>query len=521
MKQTLTLLTITLILLSNHVQAAEFHVSTSEAFQAALSNAANNGGDDTIYLAAGIYYGNFRYLAKEANALRIQTEDGVNPGEVVLDGGKLAYVLLIKALNLYPEFYIHGIKFQRGNATNGGGLSVETNGVVYIYDSYFINNSVTHFGGGIYISQASKIVCMNNNINNNNLGSGVFISNCASVKLINNNLYSNSSNRTYGGGIYISHASIVELYNNRIINNTGDITGSGIYMNFCSIVKIKNNIINANSCSLRGAGVYINFASILDESEVILKDNIINDNISKYNSAAWINSTRVTLTGNIIYGHNTDYGVYIEAEKALYLINNTITQNYSYNTSALYIAIPETTGSFHIYNSIFWGNTSSGDFKDIYIEGYGQELTAHNNIFSDAKALWSDASNNRDIDPLFFDPDNNDFHLKPNSPCINAGNPNAPELPEFDLDGNPRTDIPDIGAYEFTDNAQHPADTDNNWTIDASEFQTYNTHWQAGKLWNDQKIPMDYATIAGLIYKKGQHYHNTGAGKPQCWVPNE
>ena len=46
-----------------------------------------------------------------------------------------------------------------------------------------------------------------------------------------------------------------------------------------------------------------------------------------------------------------------------------------------------------------------------------------------------------------------DYHLSENSPCINAGIPDTTglNLPEFDLDGNPRIsgDRIDMGAYEF------------------------------------------------------------------------
>ena len=69
---------------------------------------------------------------------------------------------------------------------------------------------------------------------------------------------------------------------------------------------------------------------------------------------------------------------------------------------------------------------------------------------------------NFDADPMFVDPNNpdpnlRDYHLRLDSPCINAGNPNyGPALGEWDIDGQPRispgTRI-DVGADEVQQSA--------------------------------------------------------------------
>ena len=53
---------------------------------------------------------------------------------------------------------------------------------------------------------------------------------------------------------------------------------------------------------------------------------------------------------------------------------------------------------------------------------------------------------------MFADPNEDNYRLKVNSPCINAGDPDyISDSNEVDLDGNPRLTGPrvDMGAYEF------------------------------------------------------------------------
>jgi len=527
MKQKLTLLTIIFILVSIPGWAAEFHVSNPDEFRAALVTAAENGGDDTIFLAAGIYSGNFRYLGQEANALSIKPEEGVNPGEVVLDGGNLAYVLMISAEDLEANFSIKEIRCQNGDSSNGGGLSIVTKGNVEIRDCFIMENKATEYGGGIYIENASGAILTGNTFTGNssyNYSGGAHIN--ASEVILTGNTFTGNSSFHCGGGTYI-YASEVILTGNTFTGNSSFRDGGGAYISNASELILTGNTFTENSSSL-GGGAFISI-----NTTVTFTGNTFTGNSSTHGGGAYIfDASTVTFTGNTFTGNscnnntpdgnssNHGGGAYIRLKTLLNFTNNTISQNTSGGTGAgLYLKLPETAGTFNIHNNIIWNNTSKAEINDIYVVGVGEELSAHNNIFSDARAIWTDFINNLDIDPLFFDPDNNDFHLRPKSPCINAGNPDAPELPEFDLDGNPRIGLPDIGAYEFSNTTTHPADVNNNWVLDLSEFQDYNFQWKKGQLWNDKLIPIDYVTIAGWIHKKGGQYSNTGAGKPQCWIP--
>jgi len=48
--------------------AVTFNVSNADEFQAALTTAGSNGGDDEIVLTPGTYGGNFKYTAGESAA---------------------------------------------------------------------------------------------------------------------------------------------------------------------------------------------------------------------------------------------------------------------------------------------------------------------------------------------------------------------------------------------------------------------------------------------------------------------
>jgi len=107
-----------------------------------------------------------------------------------------------------------------------------------------------------------------------------------------------------------------------------------------------------------------------------------------------------------------------------------------------------------IHNSILWSN----DVGQIVNEEAGTTTATYSLI-----EAGYPGPGNIDADPLFVDPDNGDFRVSADSPCIDAGDNTAvPQDITTDLDGNPRfLEIPetpdtgngtlpivDMGAYE-------------------------------------------------------------------------
>ena len=110
-------------------------------------------------------------------------------------------------------------------------------------------------------------------------------------------------------------------------------------------------------------------------------------------------------------------------------------------------------------NCIVFGNKAPSGSN--YALGFTTEITMN---YCCTTPLPAGGANNFTNDPLFLNPTIGDFHLQPNSPCINAGSSTA--TGPTDLDGNMRLigGFVDLGVYEY----QFPAPVPVNSSIQAT-----------------------------------------------------
>jgi len=152
------------------------------------------------------------------------------------------------------------------------------------------------------------------------------------------------------------------------------------------------------------------------------------------------NHTNTVLTGFTLLNGNADHanvGVGRDWGGGSYygtLNNCTLTGNTASGSGG---------GSYYgsLYNCIVWENfVSSGTTTNYYSGTFNYSCTW---------PMPSGGIGNIDADPMFVDAANGDFHLRPNSQCVNAGN-NADVVGDVDLDGKPRIQggRVDMGAYE-------------------------------------------------------------------------
>lgn len=180
--------------------AAEFHVTTAQELQTALTTAASNGEADTIFLAAGYYSGVVTFNSAEAMELTIQTEEGVASHQVTLDGAGLGSALSLTA-TAAVNLTVRGLSFSRhcGNAGKGAlALSTSTSGVILVEQCQFIGaNGVSGIGVVIGSAQSATVRDCVATRDATSYGDGIYISGVTGTVLVERNSVS-------GGGASVS-----------------------------------------------------------------------------------------------------------------------------------------------------------------------------------------------------------------------------------------------------------------------------------------------------------------------------
>ena len=229
---------------------------------------------------------------------------------------------------------------------------------------------------------------------------------------------------------------------------------------------------------------------------------------------------RAKLVGNSVWMAR-GRGLSVIDANEVEIVNNSVALSAQ---SGIHVrTVPQT--KLKVANNVSWSNaTSQASGLDIEREGYGFKSALISNIYQSVSELWDTESGNVRNAPLFYNEESGDLHLQLGSLGINAGaNDALPTGYDLDLDGNVRVldANVDIGAFERSITALHPADTSGDSVISSSEFEAYNSAWRANEVWTTSPtvIPIDFVTRAGYLLQKGGAYKNIGVGKPQTWVP--
>ena len=209
-------------------------------------------------------------------------------------------------------------------------------------------------------------------------------------------------NRSSGGGGGIGIEGLIKLSHCWISDNRSDKTGAGVSIYEGSLSVIQNCRITKNGTGTSGGGI-----SIGQFSEVLLLNTSIDNNaVFRRGGGAMVIGTgsETALVNCVIYGNKVNF-----------LVNGPFSIQ----------------GNLQILNSIIWNN------QGVIPKKLLRTIAFYSNIEGISPALYN---NNIDSKPLFVDPKSGDFHLKQDSPCIDAGHPDN----EYrDIDGTRN----DMGVY--------------------------------------------------------------------------
>ena len=390
------LLSFFILLFHSTTQAATFCVSTDAELLSALFSAESNGQNDVIRLVQGTYLGAVQdtdqgsLVYSSTEAFNLTIEGGYTSGctSRVVDPANT----VLDGLDTGTVLTLatdQSADFTVEGLTLQNGVAIEDGG--------------TADGGGLLVVTKGNLT-LTNNVFSANSAIGIEV-------------------RANGGGLSISGADSVIL---------------------------TNNTFSANSAASGEANAHGGGVSISEAGSVILTNNVFSTN-------SVVGGPDPEVEGN-------GGGVHVVAPMVI-LTNNTVTANTASDKGGgLWLQLVDVSDSADIDNNIIWGNSAARG-ADLFLDNDGDDdllrstVNLFNNNFDQSVAgtflalvFAIDPSNLDNVDPLFVDAASGDYHLQEGSPVINAGNNDAPSLPDEDKDGNPRMvgDVVDMGAFEST-----------------------------------------------------------------------
>ena len=333
-------------------------------------------------------------------------------------------------------------------AGDGGGICCNNSSSPTISYCEINDNQADDKGGGIYCkaNSCSTIKDCDISLNSANMGGGVYC-NASDPDIEDCNVRDNYAGDD-AGGIYCYSGSDPTISFCEITDNEAEDKGGGIYCKTNSNPTIKDCEINLNNAYM-GGGIYCASSEPQIERCIVSGNQTSGDGLDENyadGGGIYCSLSDPSILNCIISDNVSDDdagGIYCYNGSDPNIINCTLTGNEADDKGGgIYCkdgSDPEIT------NCILWDDTAVSG-SEIYTASSSPVVS-----YSDVEGGWSGAYNINN-DPCFVDPNNDDFHLGTDSPCINAGDPNGDYTGQTDIDGQPRVMAGrvDMGSDEFS-----------------------------------------------------------------------
>lgn len=449
-------------------------IAPCESISYTLNIRASEG--DTILIAEGTYTENLTIIGITVTLRGGYTASGSqwlpDTGTTVVHGGDADRVFVIR----YSNATLEDLTITGGDAPPaeawGGGVWV-SGGHVTIRSSTIVNNGDAdwsmgievnddygparltlesstvsyNYGGGLHLwggTASAEVQDSTFTGNRSGDGGGVCAEGGSSVDIIDSSLSDNTA--TNGGAIAVEGGGTAIIEECQIMSNTASSAGGGLFASSVTVTLRYNDFISNTSQGDDGPAMWIGDSALDADSNVISYNT---SNVGWVGGAVRLWQVTTTLTNNLI-AQNQASGVNV-TESDVGFVNNTIVSN-----TVEGIGVYDGSTLPLLRNNIIADNGSYG------VAGDGSvTLSEYNNLWNNGSGSYemvtvTVGSGNLAVDPLFVDAASGDYHLQPDSPCVDTGTGNG--APTTDVEGDPRpvdgdldgTATVDMGADEFT-----------------------------------------------------------------------
>jgi len=441
-----------------------------ETIQAGI-DAAEDG--DTVLVHPGRYVENINFEGKAiiVASLMLMTGEEAYIDSTVIDGDRNGRSVVVFNNGEDENSILTGFTIQNGLTDYGGGIYCD-NSSPTLNHLTIRDNEVDHSGGGMYCTTnaspdisnilVSSNIASSDDMNVVNCGGGIsFYNNCQPTL---NEIVIVGNEAEIGGGLMFSNGSRATITNSSITRNSAN-AGGGIYDT--GYARFQNVVISGNEAEYEGGGIWCH--------DVHFEDVSIIGNRADYGggmmmSANYCTMIRVKIVNNEALQKGG--GIYIDGlcEEQLIFTNLTFYGNLDVRQGdlaggAIYCK-NDYNNDINFCNCILWGDEPCEIAAEGYniVISYSDMTEGRDGIRGVGRYSVEWLEGNIDENPLFADPDNGDFHLTEDSPCIDAGDPESP------LD--PDSTRADMGAYYY----HHEVDVTPDLILHPSSFILYPAH---------------------------------------------
>jgi len=338
----------------------------------------------------------------------------------------------------------------RGNWAkySGGGMQSQDESTPHLTDCVFSDNTADNRGGGMH-----------------NYNSSPIFTSCS---------FKANSARTCGGGMY-NLGGKPTLAQCTFSRNAAQENGGGLY-NMYGRATLTECVFRANRCKDHGGGMFNGSADVRLVQCAFLDNSALKDGGGIFSRDGTIQLTNCILSGNSAAGNSGA----MDNNSSTRMLNCTICGNYAAGRAgAIHNQNHKTYESGLILtNCILWDNRDSKS-NDTARQVYGDRPVITYSCVQDVDPndeLIHEGTGNIDDDPRFISPGRwvettqatlplgpegaeavfvgGDYHLLPDSPCIDAGDPHA----DFSREPEPNGGRVNMGAYGNTPQAASKRD---------------------------------------------------------------